>query len=56
MLYNGNAMRIPSCKRVSLDESLCKLSDFFSHMDLLTPKNYEEECKCDEVINPDWDD
>lgn len=56
MLYNGDAVRIPSCTPVTQDESLCRLSDFFLYMDLLTPKNYEEECKCDQVINPDWDD
>ena len=56
MLYNGNALKIPSCLPVPGNDQLCTLQDFVSHMDKLTPTNYEQECKCDQIINPDWDD
>ena len=58
MLYNGDLREMPFCTTVvpGVPKGLCTLSDFFKHMDSLTPSNYPEECKCSEIINPDWDD
>ena len=58
MLYNGTARKMPFCTSAVHDKSqeLCALNDFFQHMDSLTPFNYTEECKCSDIINPDWDD
>jgi acid phosphatase len=59
MLFNGDSLKIPACSAVGNHmpgmPDMCTFDAFMARVEEMSIKDFDQQCKTDQVVTIDWD-